>query len=409
MKLSIQVKRKDDTAYYVYVSLFHNGKRALIATDYIIAAKYIKDGKITNMAKYAEVYNNEVMKYQYRINRIVAVDMLSAADVKNIITANAIDPMEMIDFFEFSRDYIESIRKIEERKGTANFYEIGFLRFKRYIGREKYYTFELTSKVVTEYMEALRKEGLKETTISNHTNTIKTLFNACKMRYNDYDLGILNIKNDPFKIVKIAKKESNAGFRALSLEDMRKIALADFSQLRDTKQTAVLERGRDLYMLSFLLLGINPTDMYRLKKTDMVDGRIEYNRKKTKRRDGGAFISVPVCDRAMALIDKYKGKKDYLLNLNERRLPLVNFAENYALKKLHAHLGLDIDIEYFTWYSARHTWASIAANDCHYSDAEVARALNHQSEHKVTRGYIRPDWSLLDRMNEAVLSVVFGE
>jgi hypothetical protein len=58
-------------------------------------------------------------------------------------------------------------------------------------------------------------------------------------------------------------------------------------------------------------------------------------------------------------------------------------------------------------YSARHTWASIAANECKFTDAEVARALNHQSEHKVTRGYIKPDWSLLDRMSEAVLAEVF--
>jgi integrase len=99
---------------------------------------------------------------------------------------------------------------------------------------------------------------------------------------------------------------------------------------------------------------------------------------------------------------------------------LLDLEENYTqvegvvnmvsrnLNRIYKQLSLDIEEDSFTWYSARHTWASIAANECHYSDAEVARALNHQSEHKVTRGYIRPDWSLLDRMNEAVLGVVFN-
>jgi hypothetical protein len=79
-----------------------------------------------------------------------------------------------------------------------------------------------------------------------------------------------------------------------------------------------------------------------------------------------------------------------------------------SLSHIYKLLDLSIEKKSFTWYSARHTWASIAANECHFSDAEVARALNHQGEHKVTRGYIRPDWSLLDRMNNEVLDVVYN-
>lgn len=414
MKLSIHLKKKDDTEYYVYVSLFHNGKRTLIATDYIISGKFVQGGKIKNMSKYAEIYNNEVLKYQYRIDRIIAPEMLDVSDIKSIITSNNVDNIEAVDFFEFAEEYISDISRSEDRKGTAYFYGVAIKKFRGYVNRSKYYTFELTSSIINRYIDYLSQSGIGPTTIKNHINSLRIIFNACKNKYNDYDLGILNIKNDPFRLIKISRSESKAGFRALSLTDIRKIIYADFGHIKGDKQRSVLERGRDLYLLSFFLLGINPTDLFNLKKSDYKDGRIVYNRKKTKRRSGGAYISIPVCKQAEELIEKWKGREDdeYLLVFHSmykgNGLPSFNFTENYALKILHEELGLSIDIKYFSWYSARHTWASIAANECRFSDAEVARALNHQSEHRVTRGYIRPDWSLLDRMNDAVLNIVFN-
>ena len=148
--------------------------------------------------------------------------------------------------------------------------------------------------------------------------------------------------------------------------------------------------------------------MYHLQKQDCQQGHIIYSRKKTIRREGGSQICIPVCPQAAEIIDKYKGKGNNLLNFADRYKDAksVNSALSERVKPLYNWLKPAIEKEYFTMYSARHTWASIAANECHFSDAEVARALNHQSEHKVTRGYIRPDWSLLDRMNQAVLEVV---
>ena len=148
--------------------------------------------------------------------------------------------------------------------------------------------------------------------------------------------------------------------------------------------------------------------MYNLQKDQLQNGRITYTRCKTQRRTGGAEISVPVCKEAQELMERHKGKGEYLLDLHDYHNKVEGVVGMMArvLSSVHTLLELEIDKNNFTWYSARHTWASIAANDCHFSDAEVARALNHQSEHRVTRGYIRPDWSLLDRMNEAVLAVV---
>ena len=59
-------------------------------------------------------------------------------------------------------------------------------------------------------------------------------------------------------------------------------------------------------MLSFYLCGINAGDIYNIRKTDIVNGRICYNRVKTNgRRRDNAFISLKVVDEAKPLIEKY--------------------------------------------------------------------------------------------------------
>jgi integrase len=198
------------------------------------------------------------------------------------------------------------------------------------------------------------------------------------------------------------RTDVDAGSKALNLADLRKIINAQ-------NLPPVLEKARDYFLISFYLLGMNNVDMYYCTKCQYIDGRINYSRRKTQRRAGGSFISIPVSKYAAELIDKYAGEGDMLFNFSKRFADARRHNQYlyHYLPRLHALLNLSIDLERFSWYSARHTWASIAANECHFSDAEVARALNHQSEHKITRGYIRPDWSLLDRMNEAVLAVVF--
>lgn len=401
MKLSIQVKPKDEGNYYVFISLFHNKGRVLISTPYILSTKHINKGKITNQAIYAEIYNNELLKYQTRINQIAAAHLLTANDIKAIITAPAVENVEAVEFFSFCEGHIAKIAKIKERERTAEAYGIALRKFRNFMNREKLYTFEITSQLLEKYIDWMKKKGNNNNTINTTITTLKVLFNACRDYYNDYDLGIINIKNYPFKKIKPLRIDLDAGSRALSIEDIKKIINAE-------GLPPTLERARDYFLLSFYLLGMNGVDMYYCTTSQYRNGRIEYSRRKTQRRAGGSFISIPVSSPAAELIEKYKGEGDMLFNFSKRfaNARRHNQYLYHYLPMLHNLLGLEVDPDKLTWYSARHTWASIAANECHFSDAEVARALNHQSEHKVTRGYIRPDWSLLDRMNEAVLAVV---
>lgn len=400
MKVSILLKKKDSHFFYVYVSISHKRERAIISTDYVISAKYVKNGKITDAARLAEVYNNELLKYQHRINQIPCVEVLAARAIKDIITKEEHPRQDVIDFFAFSDKYISDLADTR-REGTATAYKNSLGAFRTYIGRDVLYTFEITNVLLQSYVNTLIKQHKAAKSIKVYLTHIKVLFNACRNAYNDYDTGLIIIKNYPFKKLHIPNVVEQGGRKAITAEEVKKLANM---QLPDR-----LEFGRDMWLLSFYLLGMNMIDMFNLLPKNYKDGHIIYSRQKTRNRAGGSGICIPVNEQAAILINKYRGQNK-LLNLSEKYKDVksVNSRLSDTIKKIYGLLSPDIDARYFTMYSARHTWASIAANDCRFSDSEVARALNHQSEHRITRGYIRPDWSLLDRMSTAVMAVVFG-
>ena len=146
--------------------------------------------------------------------------------------------------------------------------------------------------------------------------------------------------------------------------------------------------------------------------SDLVtEGRIEYNRSKTKR-----LYSIKVEPEAMAIIEKYRGKgrlldildrygnhKDYVkrLNGNLQRIGVVK-REGRGGKKV-----LNPLFPTLTTYWARHTWATIAAS-LDIPKETIAAALGHGGN-TVTDIYIDFDRKKVDDANRRVMDwVLYG-
>lgn len=168
---------------------------------------------------------------------------------------------------------------------------------------------------------------------------------------------------------------------------------------------------RDMFVLSFMLLGINSIDLYNLTEITK-QGRIEYDRSKT-----GGIFSVKVEPEARVLIEKYKGQKA-LLCLADRWSDHRNFRHqmNAAIKRIGKAQGKgkkdkagDGPFADVTSYFARHTWATIARK-IGVSIDTIGLALGHSSDHKVTRIYIDESLELIDEANRKVLDwVLYGK
>ena len=55
--------------------------------------------------------------------------------------------------------------------------------------------------------------------------------------------------------------------------------------------------------------------------------------------------------------------------------------------------------DFYHFYTFRHTWATIAQNDCDANLYEVAFGMNHSHGMNVTRGYVKIDFSPAWRLN----------
>ena len=154
-----------------------------------------------------------------------------------------------------------------------------------------------------------------------------------------------------------------------------------------------------------MLSWYNTADLYDLKSTALVDGILKYKRKKTRdKSDYEAYTEIKIPEILIPLFEKYKGK--------ER---LLCFSEQYSSANIFAritHSGcISIckygNLEKITPYSFRHSWATIAINDCAASLDDVALSLNHASGHKMTFTYVRCDYTRIDKLNELVIAKVF--
>lgn len=233
-------------------------------------------------------------------------------------------------------------------------------------------------------------------TISIHMRNIRAAFNDA--------LAEELINCYPFRKFKI--KEEKTRKRSLPIEDLVK--------LRNYPVEEHQEQYRDMFMLIFYLIGINTIDLFNLKESDIINGRVDYRRRKT-----GKLYSVKIEPEATELIEKYRGKeyllkyldcysnyKDCAHRLNENLQEIGDMKrEGRGGKKVRTPLFPEL-----TTYWARHTWATIAHKAGVPKDT-ISMALGHEFGCKTTDIYIDFDMEKVDEANRKVIDYVnnFGK
>lgn len=225
------------------------------------------------------------------------------------------------------------------------------------------------------YEAYLRTKGLADNSIGVRFRTLRTLFNKA--------ISENIIKSDyyPFKAYKVSKLRKGTVKRAITKADIELIinhkVESDYSQL-----------AIDLFYFSYLSGGINFVDMAYLKADNIIDKRLIYNRKKTKK-----LIKLPMQEKALHIIDKYKSDNCYLFPVlsdfhktevqKANRIHKVLAKVNKCLKEIGTELNLPIDI---TTYVARHTYATVLKRSG-VNTSIISESLGHSSE-KITQIYL---------------------
>jgi integrase len=184
---------------------------------------------------------------------------------------------------------------------------------------------------------------------------------------------------------------------------LRKTGLSAWTQCSNSGE----EFAIDMFLLMIYLIGIEVKDLFYLGKPNK-KGRVFYDRFKT-----GKEFSIKLEPEALAIIDKYPSDT-HLINVHERysdHLTLIGFINDQLHgKKARKVIGIfpKLEIEKsVTTKWARHTWATIARNDCRISKDDVALCLGHaDQDNKVTDMYIKYDYSIIDESNRKVIDFI---
>lgn len=189
----------------------------------------------------------------------------------------------------------------------------------------------------------LRGKGLGDNSIGVRFRTLRALYNKAVSE------NIVKAEYYPFRIYKVSKLHKETIKRSITKSDLEQII--SYNTEQEYTQLAI-----DLFYFSYLSGGINFVDMAYLTRDNIIDNRLIYARKKTKK-----LIKLPIQDKALAIIEKYKSKDLYFFPIlsafhktdvqKANRVNKVLAIINRNLKMIGEELNLPIDL---TTYVARH-------------------------------------------------------
>lgn len=384
--------RKADGTYRIKIRLTHNRKTLYIPTSLFVTDRHLTRSKAIKDHAYLMAANRIIEDMRKRMLDIPYIERMSAEELRKAITID--EKNFRLDFFEYSYNKMKKMKY-----GTANAHLVALNQLKKF--RNKIDVNDLTYRFIADFKTFLESQKLHNNSISMYLAKIKHLLNLAKDEYNDDN--VINIKVNPFKAGVIPPMQKTE-HRTLTTEQIRRMA--------DIQGDRYENYVRDVFLLSFCLIGINMIDIYNLKK-DALDGDfLTYCRIKTKdRRQDRAKITIRVEPEAKRLMSVcLDSDSDYLFFFRRRYASekTMQIVHNEIIKRLRNYdptlpAGL-------TYYYARHTWATIAYNECGIDMQTIHEALNHASDAsmKITDVYVKKDFTRIWEANRKVLDYVFG-
>lgn len=332
-----------------------------------------------------------------KINQSIdlAKKVISNLDSKNIDYSCD----DVVRLFNDSRNnlinYITSLSERLKKCGkfsTADNYKALSNRICEFAGNNYTTIYDIDSDFVEAFEAFLLGKGVKRNTSSFYIRNLRAVWNKA------IDNGILpptyiNPFKHVYKGVDVTKK------RAISAEDIKKIKTINL------KSDKKLEFSRDLFMFSFYTRGMSFVDIVALKKENIQNGVISYQRRKT-----GKMISIKVEKEIKRILGKYIiPERDYIFPIATCRQDeyvkgktMLSYV-NQSLKKIAMYCNIDATL---TMYVARHSWASIAHNVANVPLSVISKGMGHSSE-KVTQVYIASFGNKdIDKANSNIMSLI---
>ena len=392
---------REDGLRAVRVRVYHNGASTAMSTPYFVDKTQVtKGGKIKDAA-IVDACSELIRNWRNAITNYGSA--IEALDVKELVAMLKQSKGDGVGL-----DIVEHIYKVAESKRAAQTqhnYRVVAASLSRYLDGRGLDINQLSHQVLSAYEEWLRKDGKTPGTIVQYMSLIKSAYNTACLWYNDEDADKIVVTRQPFRRYKMPAVPVVAP-RAIDLATLQAIANLPTEPRFNSQRNL----GRDLFMLSFGLGGINYADLYALPYDALKGDYIEYKRQKTKHsRADEALYRVYICEEVRPLLTRYLDPTRKRLFIFHRRFPAGNFPTKVSCAVKAVEKAVPFERHYI-YYSARHTYATLAYNVANIDKYTVHELLNHaDKEMKITDRYIERDWQKLFDAHKRIVALVNWE
>jgi integrase/recombinase XerD len=392
-------RAKKDGTYPIILRLSHNGKTLPISTGYSVPEDYWDETNRKIKNTYKGIDNITRVNNFLQKERARCIDVLTVLNDKkelSYLSINELKEQMVIGKSEtFFYEYTERLIKeqiAQKRIGNARSYA-NTLREIKNLMNERILTFnEINHHFLQKWEHSYLSRGLSLNGLAVHLRTIRAIFNkAIKER-------IIEREAYPFENYSIKTKPTKK--RAISPDAIQRIVGLEYETNNPLFET------RNIFLLSFYLMGAPYFDLANLKVKNIIDGRIQYKRQKT-----GKFYDIKITENLKPILDYYTKDKlpeEYILPIIKRQRLTEQYKDvlwareryNVRLKALAKDAGID---ENLTSYVSRHSFASIA-NNMAIPLTAISEMLGHQrlTTTQVYLAGLQKD--VIDNYNEQIIS-----
>ena len=403
--LYLDLRASKDSQGSIKVRVYHKGSAFFLPTSIKISADQWMDGVIINHSR-AKQWNSflklrmlNITSELIRLDAVGKLNSLTSTELKKrlqllcgaVEEEEAEQPTDL--FWPIFQEYMET----QKNAGTKTIYRQTASRLQAFdLNIEKRHFSEIDKAWLEKFDDHMALTAPKRNARNIHLRNVRAVFNYA------INAKELNIPY-PFRAFKI-QSEATAS-RALTIEQIRLLRSYPLNEPH-------MAKFRDIFMLMVYLRGINAADLFTALKTDIINGRLEYKRKKT-----GTFYSVKIEPEAQAIIDRYAGETylidvcetyknptDYLRKM-DRGLKNVGPLERKGLGGKKYYKGI---LPNLSSYYSRHTFASLGA-ELHIPIETISESLGHKIGSPTTAIYVHYLRQQVDDATRKIIDYIIGK
>lgn len=395
--ISLDTRRaKKDGTYPIIMRIGHNERTtsvnlgiSVLEKDWdnekrLVKKSYVGLSSVTRLNNFIHKAKSNAMDEIIKLNEQGVLSGMSVISLKEKLTKK--DKSE--SFYSYAEGVVKSLYDAN-RVGTARSYA-GVIAILKSFHKGDLAFQQINFSFLSKLEERHRANGHTLNGLAVYMRSIRSIYNKAIKD------GVTSKEYYPFDDYKI--KTTPTEKRALDIALLKRIIDLDLPSSHPLFHT------RNYFLASYMMYGMNYTDMAYLKKSNIKNNRIQYRRRKTSK-----LYDIKIVDSLKAILDYYQSDSEYIFPIIKRGTAILQDKDiqgarkryNKKLKKLADLCDIEQNL---TSYVSRHSFATQAMVMKVPLNA-ISTMLGHSSL-KTTEVYLKSlPTNALDEYNETILKL----